>query len=106
MTERVGIVVRTRQRPEFLRRALADIRAQSFGDVRVVVHEFAGASIPFLACSDLSVFKAFFNRSKDWVDLEEMIAARTLDIDRTLGVLVRYLGADDERVARLRELSR
>lgn len=37
MTERVGIVVRTRQRPEFLRRALADIRAQSFGDVRVVV---------------------------------------------------------------------
>lgn len=37
MTERVGIVVRTRQRPEFLRRALADIGAQTFTDRRVVV---------------------------------------------------------------------
>ncbi|MDQ1083248.1 MULTISPECIES: glycosyltransferase family 2 protein [Microbacterium] len=37
MTERVGIVVRTRQRPDFLRRALADIGAQSFRDFRVVV---------------------------------------------------------------------
>lgn len=37
MTARVGIVVRTRRRPAFLRRALADIAAQSFSDRRVVV---------------------------------------------------------------------
>lgn len=37
MTERVGIVVRTRQRPEFLRRALADIGVQTFTDHRVVI---------------------------------------------------------------------
>ena len=37
MTERVGIVVRTRQRPEFLRRALDDIAGQSFRSFRVVV---------------------------------------------------------------------
>lgn len=37
MTARVGIVVRTRQRPDFLRRALDDIAAQSFVDRRVVV---------------------------------------------------------------------
>jgi glycosyltransferase involved in cell wall biosynthesis len=37
MTARVGIVVRTRRRPDFLRRALADIAAQSFTDRRVVV---------------------------------------------------------------------
>lgn len=37
MTERVGIVVRTRQRPEFLRRALVDIAAQTFRSFRVVV---------------------------------------------------------------------
>ena len=60
--------------------------------------------VPFLACSDLAVFKAFFNRTKDWADLEEMQAAGTLDLDRVIGVLVRYLGADDERVARLRTL--
>ncbi len=37
MTARVGIVVRTRRRPEFLRRALEDIDAQTFPDRRIVV---------------------------------------------------------------------
>jgi hypothetical protein len=71
---------------------------------RVRVEPFAGRQIPFLGCSDLAVFKAFFNRTKDWADIEAMIAIESLDIDRVLGVLVRYLGADDERVARLRSL--
>jgi len=66
--------------------------------------QFAGERVPFLACADLAVFKAFFNRTKDWADLEEMRDAGTLDVDRVVGVLVRYLGPDDERVARLRSL--
>jgi hypothetical protein len=66
---------------------------------------FAGAEIPFLGCSDLAVFKAFFNRTKDWADLEEMVAVGSLDVERVLGVLVRHLGADDERVARLNEVA-
>jgi len=66
--------------------------------------EFAGVRLPFLACADLAVFKAFFNRTKDWADLEEMVAAGTLDRDRVIGVLVRYLGADDERIERLGNL--
>jgi hypothetical protein len=69
------------------------------------LHEFGGRSIPFLGCSDLAVFKAFFNRTKDWADLEEMTAIGSLNVDQTLGVLVRYLGEDDERVERLRSLS-
>ncbi len=69
------------------------------------VHEFAGRRIPFLACSDLAVFKAFYNRTKDWADLEEMLAIGALNVDQTLGVLVRYLGEDDDRVARLRGLA-
>jgi hypothetical protein len=72
---------------------------------RAVVHEFAGQEIAFLSCTDLAVFKAFFNRTRDWADLEDMLAVGTLDIDRTLGVLVRYLGVDDERVRRLRDLA-
>lgn len=63
--------------------------------------QFAGHEVPFLSCTDLAVFKAFFNRTKDWADLEEMVAAGTLDTDRVVGVLVRYLGADDDRIARL-----
>lgn len=66
---------------------------------------FDGAELPFLSCSDLAVFKAFFSRTKDWADLEEMQAAGTLDIDRVMGVLVRYLGTDDDRVERLRTLA-
>jgi hypothetical protein len=62
---------------------------------------FNGAPIPFLGCSDLAVFKAFFNRTKDWADIEEMVGAGTLDTDRVVGVLVRYLGATDDRVSRL-----
>jgi hypothetical protein len=65
---------------------------------------FAGEPLPFLSCGDLAVFKAFFNRTKDWADLEEMQAAGTLDTDRVVGVLTDYLGGDDERVARVRSL--
>jgi len=71
---------------------------------RVVVHEFASHTVPFLACGDVAVFKAFFNRTRDWADLEEMAAAGTLDGDFVLGALVHYLGADDERVERLTAL--
>ena len=72
---------------------------------RVRFEQFAGMTIPFLSCSDLAVFKAFFNRTKDWADLEEMVAIGSLDVDRTLGVLVRHLGFADERVARLRSIA-
>ena len=63
--------------------------------------QFHGADIPFLACTDLAVFKAFFNRTKDWADLEEMAVAGTLDRQRVIGVLAEYLGVDDDRVARV-----
>jgi hypothetical protein len=66
--------------------------------------QFADTSIPFLSCHDIAVFKAFFNRTKDWADIEEMHAAGTLDIDRVIAILVHYVGADDERIARLTAL--
>lgn len=63
--------------------------------------QFSGTSIPFLSCHDIAVFKAFFNRTKDWADLEEMQKAGTLDLGRVIAVLVEYLGVDDERVRKL-----
>ena len=68
---------------------------------RVRWEPFGDSVLPFLACRDLAVFKAFFDRTKDWADLEEMAVAGTLDVEAVTGVLVRYLGADDARVARL-----
>ena len=66
---------------------------------------FLGQRVPFLACRDLAVFKVFFDRTKDWADLEEMATAGTLDIEAVLGVVVHYLGAD-QRIERLRVLGR
>ena len=71
---------------------------------RARVEWFAGFDLPFLACSDLAVFKAFFNRTRDWADLEDMAAMGTLDVDRVIGVLTRYLGPGDHRIERLRNL--
>jgi len=69
------------------------------------LHDFGGRQVPFLGCSDLAVFKAFFNRTKDWADLEEMVSVDALNLDQTLGVLIRYLGEDDDRVERLRSMT-
>lgn len=72
---------------------------------RVRLEQFGGSLVPFLACRDLAVFKAFFDRTKDWADLEEMASAGTLDVEPVLGVLTLYLGGDDPRIARLRTLA-
>lgn len=79
-----------------------DFHVQAAGRARI--EDFAGARVPFLACRDLAVFKAFFNRTKDWADLEEMQAAGALDAEAVLGVLALYLGGEDPRIERLRDL--
>lgn len=68
---------------------------------RVRWETFAGQSLPFLSCFDLAVFKAFFNRTKDWADLEAMAQAGTLDKERVMATLIRFLGTDDERLQKL-----
>lgn len=73
---------------------------------RVRWEPFAGVELPFLSCEDLAVFKAFFNRTKDWADLEAMQEAGTLDVPSVVGVLATFLGGGDERVARLLSLAR
>jgi hypothetical protein len=63
-----------------------------------------GTTIPILGATELVVFKAFFDRTKDWADIEAMIDAREADVYRALGWLVDLLGADDHRVERVRAL--
>lgn len=72
-------------------------------DLRLHVkeHLLVERKLPFLGCNDLAVFKAFFNRRKDWADIEEMLRADQLDVAYVSGILTEYLGPDDER---LREL--
>jgi hypothetical protein len=60
--------------------------------------------LPFLCCEDLAVFKALFNRTKDWADLEAMRDAGTSNIKNVIAAIVELLGADDVRVGKLQVL--
>lgn len=71
---------------------------------RVRWEPFGGTDLPFLSCEDLAVFKAFFDRTRDWADLEAMRDADTLDVAAVAGVLATFLGGDDPRIARLLSL--
>lgn len=62
---------------------------------------FADQVIPVLDCAGLVVFKALFNRTRDWADIEEMLEAGTLDGTVALGWVTRLLGPDHPAVARL-----
>ena len=67
---------------------------------------FAGASIPVLGPVELAVFKAMFDRTRDWADLEAMLAAGTLDVDSVAASLREMLGKDEARLSRLEEAVR
>ena len=64
---------------------------------------FAGIErLPVLACQDLAVFKAFFARPKDVVDVATMVALGSVDLDaleRSVGALL----GDGEQRARFFE---
>lgn len=68
---------------------------------RCRVVPFSGASLRILSAEDLAVFKAMFDRPKDWVDIATMVEAGSLDADVAADRLGALLG-EDERVARLR----
>lgn len=64
---------------------------------------FARARIPVLGPEELAVFKAMFDRTRDWGDVEAMLAAETLDLDAVRATLGTMFSADDHRFARLEE---
>ena len=70
---------------------------------RVVRRQILGQDLPFLACLDLTVFKAFFDRGKDWVDIEQMLVADAFAPADAIEILSRYLGPEDHRIARLKD---
>ena len=65
---------------------------------RITQREFAGTVMPFLACGDLAVFKAFFDRDKDWIDIRDMMIAGCIDAAELSALLAELLGSDDYRI--------
>jgi len=64
---------------------------------------FAETRIPVLGPVELAVFKAMFDRTRDWADIEAMIAAGSLDLGAVRSALQAMLAEDDSRFARLEE---
>jgi hypothetical protein len=64
---------------------------------------FEGHTIPVLDCTALAVFKAMFDRARDWVDIEAMVEARSLDVDDAIH-WIREMAGDDPRIEKLTEL--
>jgi hypothetical protein len=65
---------------------------------------FEGRTIPILDCTALAVFKAMFDRPRDWVDIEAMVEARAVDLDEARRWVVQMVG-EDARVEKLTVLS-
>lgn len=67
--------------------------------------DFGPVRIPILSPEHLIVCKVVFDRPKDWLDVEEMIAWGTaIDVGEALGWVGEILGEDSEQYARLAAL--
>lgn len=63
------------------------------------------SKIPILSPEHLMVCKVAYNRPKDWIDIEQMLAfVEPLDYDEIITWLTRILGKDDSRVKKLDRL--
>jgi hypothetical protein len=67
---------------------------------------FEGKRIPVLGPNELAIFKVMFDRTRDWADLEALVANRALDLDKVTATLGTMLPADDARFARLEDTVR
>ncbi|MDP9497212.1 MAG: hypothetical protein M3P46_06055 [Actinomycetota bacterium] len=61
---------------------------------------FAGRQIRVLGPVELVLFKALFDRPKDWVDIATVVDAGAVDRDHVRDGLIALLGTDDPRVER------
>ena len=63
-----------------------------------------GRDIPVLDCASLAIFKAFFDRTKDWADLEAIAIATPEDIEGAAATIADLVGDDDTAVEKLKAL--
>jgi hypothetical protein len=56
--------------------------------------------VPVLAATDLAIFKALFDRLKDWADIEELLRYGEVDRDEVVRWLTEVVGAGDPRLDR------
>jgi hypothetical protein len=64
-----------------------------------------GQKIPVLDCASLVIFKSFFDRTKDWADIEAVALATPEDVDTALRTMNALVGEDDPAYRRLAEIA-
>jgi hypothetical protein len=74
-------------------------------DARAELVPMLDASVPILSATDLLVFKALFDRRKDWADIEELLRFGKPDLEEARRWLVKIVGADDQRLVTLAEVA-
>ena len=67
--------------------------------------DLQGSQIPVLDCASLVIFKAFFARTRDWGDIEEVALATPEDVDAAVKAVAGLVGEDDPSFKRLAEIS-
>jgi hypothetical protein len=60
-----------------------------------------GREAPVLDCASLVLFKSFFDRTKDWADIEAVAIATPEDIETAAKTLAELVGEEDESYKRL-----
>jgi hypothetical protein len=70
----------------------------------VVWVPLASREVPVLDCASLIVFKAFFDRTKDWADLEAIAIATPEDIEEAAAMIVDLVGEGDPAHQKLKAL--
>ena len=65
---------------------------------------FEGEQIPVLGCDTLIVFKAMFNRTRDWADIEAILESGATSGRTALESVRSIMGASDPAAARLASL--
>lgn len=63
-----------------------------------------GRDVPVLDCASLTIFKAFFDRTKDWADIEAIAIATPEDIEGAAETIADLVGEDDPAVEKLKAL--
>lgn len=61
-------------------------------------------TVPILAATDLLVFKALFDRRKDWADIEELVRYGKADVADAARWIERIVGPRDHRLQLLAEV--
>jgi len=98
--------VRLRWNETFVDLFFSNVPFHTASSERIRTVPYGEDEISVLSPEDLVVYKAMFNRLKDWADIEQVLyrQGHVFDLDYARGWLVEMVGESDERVRRLDEL--